>query len=91
MKTIKTLRLSVKALPSFFAILLMCFSGFAFADGHLAGEEGHQADTEADSGDTAIAQPTEAQPTEAVIRTSMEGVTGEGGGEKADEGEGEDG
>ena len=34
-----------------FAILLMCFTGFAFADGHLAGEEGHHAETEADSGD----------------------------------------
>ena len=29
----------------------MCFTGFAFADGHLAGEEGHHAETEADSGD----------------------------------------
>ena len=39
MKTIKTLCSSVKAKPSFFAILLMCFAGFAFADGHLEGEE----------------------------------------------------
>ena len=29
----------------------MCFTGFAFADGHLAGEEGHHAETEAGSGD----------------------------------------
>jgi hypothetical protein len=32
MKTIKTLRVSVKALPSFFAILLMYFTNFAFAE-----------------------------------------------------------
>ena len=38
-------------MKTIFAILLMCFTGFAFADGHLAGEEGHHAETEADSGD----------------------------------------
>ena len=38
-------------MKTIFAILLMCFTGFAFADGHLAGEEGHHAETEAGSGD----------------------------------------
>ena len=33
------------------AILMMCLTGFAFADGHLEGEGGHQAETEAGSGD----------------------------------------
>tara|TARA_B100001057_G_C22751762_1_gene912069 strand:+ start:620 stop:832 length:213 start_codon:yes stop_codon:yes gene_type:complete len=36
-------------MKTIFAILLMCFTGFAFADGHLEGEEGHHADTGADS------------------------------------------
>jgi len=40
-----------RQMKTIFAILLMCFTGFAFADGHLAGEEGHHAETEADSGD----------------------------------------
>ena len=30
---------------------MMCFAGFAFADGHLEGEEGHHAETEAGPGD----------------------------------------
>ena len=38
-------------MKTIFAILLMCFTGFAFADGHLASEEGHHAETEAGSGD----------------------------------------
>jgi len=38
-------------MKTIFAILMMCFTGFAFADGHLAGEEGHHAETEAGSGD----------------------------------------
>ena len=34
-------------MKTIFAILLMCFTGFAFAGGHLEGEEGHHAETEA--------------------------------------------
>ena len=50
MKTIKMLCVSVKALPSFFAILLMCFAGFAFAQDVMEGskkarEEGSVPDT----------------------------------------------
>ena len=40
-----------RKMKTIFAILMMCFTGFAFADGHLAGEEGHHAETEAGSGD----------------------------------------
>ena len=38
-------------MKTIFAILMMCFSSFALADGHLEGEEGHHADTPAGSGD----------------------------------------
>lgn len=38
-------------MKTIFAILMMCFTGFAFADGHLEGEKGHHAETEAGSGD----------------------------------------
>ena len=38
-------------MKTIFAILLMCFTGFAFAGGHLESEEGHHAETEAGSGD----------------------------------------
>ena len=33
------------------AILMMCLTGFAFADGHLEGEGGHHAEAEAGSGE----------------------------------------
>lgn len=33
------------------AILMMCLTGFAFADGHLEGERGHHAEADAGSGD----------------------------------------
>ena len=33
------------------AILMMCFTSFVSADGHLEGEGGHHAETEAGSGD----------------------------------------
>ena len=38
-------------MKTFFAILLLSFTGFAFADGHLKVEEGHHAETEAGSDD----------------------------------------
>ena len=38
-------------MKTIFAILLMCFTGFAFAGGHLESEEGYHAETEAGSGD----------------------------------------
>ena len=38
-------------MKTIFAILLMCFTGFAFAGGHLESEEGHHAEAEAESGD----------------------------------------
>ena len=33
------------------AILMLCLTGFAFADGHLEGEGGHHAEAEPGSGD----------------------------------------
>ena len=53
----------------------MCFTGFAFAGGHLEGEEGHHAEAEAESGDHS---PQGADAEEA-----------DEGEEEADEGEGE--
>ena len=38
-------------MKTFFAILLLSFTGFVFADGHLKVEEGHHAETEASSDD----------------------------------------
>ena len=38
-------------MKTFFAILLLSFTGFAFADGHLKVEEGYHAETEAGSDD----------------------------------------
>ena len=38
-------------MKTFFAILLLSFTGFVFADGHLKVEEGHHAETEAGSDD----------------------------------------
>ncbi|MDG1931966.1 MAG: hypothetical protein P8I86_05330 [Luminiphilus sp.] len=61
-------------MKTIFAMLLMCFTGFAFADGHLAGEEGHHAEAEAESGDQS-AHGADAEEAD--------------DGEESDEGEGE--
>ena len=38
-------------MKTIFAILMMCLSSFANADGHLEGEKGQHVETEAGSGD----------------------------------------
>jgi hypothetical protein len=40
-----------RLMKTILAILMMCLTGFAFADGHLEGEGGHHAEAESGSGD----------------------------------------